>query len=120
IFSVGHGARTFEDFVATLASGGVSRVADVRAFPGSRRHPQFGRDVLAEALRGAGVDYRWLPALGGRRRRGPGPAPHPSWAGVAVGGGEHAQRAGADARAPHGAVVAAVGGERAAIGEQEE
>ena len=79
IFSVGHGARTFEELVATLASGGVARVADVRRFPGSRRHPQFGRDVFAAALAGAGVEYRWLEALGGRRALGKGPSPNPSW-----------------------------------------
>jgi uncharacterized protein (DUF488 family) len=79
IFSVGHGARAFEELAATLASGGVERVVDVRSFPGSRRHPQFGREALARSLSGAGVDYRWLPALGGRRRLGPGRSPNPSW-----------------------------------------
>jgi uncharacterized protein (DUF488 family) len=79
IWSIGHGARAFEDFVRTLASGGVERVADVRSFPGSRRHPQFGRELFAAELLGAGVEYAWLPALGGRRRLGPGPSPNPSW-----------------------------------------
>jgi uncharacterized protein (DUF488 family) len=39
----------------------------VRAFPGSRRHPQFGRDALAGWLPDAGIDYRHMRALGGRR-----------------------------------------------------
>jgi uncharacterized protein (DUF488 family) len=42
-------------------------VADVRRFPASRRHPHFSRENLEPALRERGVDYVWLPALGGRR-----------------------------------------------------
>ena len=76
---MGHGARSFEELVETLASGGVSQIVDVRRFPGSRRHPQFGRDVFAEALAGAGVGYSWLEALGGRRRAAPGPSLNPAW-----------------------------------------
>lgn len=41
---------------------------DVRRFPGSRRHPQFGRDEMAAWLAAAGVGYRWMEGLGGRRR----------------------------------------------------
>jgi uncharacterized protein (DUF488 family) len=79
IYTVGHGTREFEELIEVLASESVSQLADVRSFPGSRRNPQFGKDVFAEALRGAGVAYQWMPALGGRRRPGPGPSPNPSW-----------------------------------------
>ena len=40
---------------------------DVRRFPASRRYPQYNRDALARSLAEAGVDYLWLPELGGRR-----------------------------------------------------
>jgi uncharacterized protein (DUF488 family) len=40
---------------------------DVRAFPMSRRHPQFNQDALRAALHAAGIDYVHMPALGGRR-----------------------------------------------------
>ena len=43
-------------------------VADVRCFPGSRRQPQYGQAALSASLAGHGIAYRWLPALGGRRR----------------------------------------------------
>jgi uncharacterized protein (DUF488 family) len=79
IFSVGHGARSLDDFFATLASGGVTSVVDVRSFPGSRRHPQFGREALAASLPARGIAYGWEPRLGGRRKRGPVPSPNPSW-----------------------------------------
>lgn len=67
IFSVGHSTRTIEELIAILADAGVTRVADVRAIPRSKRHPQFGSDQLARSLPAAGIDYRHLPALGGRR-----------------------------------------------------
>src|SRR5690606_10073255 len=39
-----------------------------RSHPGSRKYPQYGKDALAALLRERGIAYRWLPALGGRRR----------------------------------------------------
>ena len=39
----------------------------MRRFPGSRRHPHFAREQLEPFLRAAGIDYLWLPELGGRR-----------------------------------------------------
>jgi len=73
VFTVGHGARTAEAFLAVLRDAGVTTLADVRRFPGSRRHPQFGRAALAAALAEAGIGYEWQgEALGGRRSRRPG------------------------------------------------
>ena len=41
---------------------------DVRAYPMSRRNPQFSREPLAKALREAGIRYEWQgKALGGYR-----------------------------------------------------
>lgn len=79
IFSVGHGARTFAELLATLAGGDVKTIVDVRSFPGSRRHPQFRRDELPRALAAAGLAYHWEPRLGGRRKATRSPSPNPSW-----------------------------------------
>ena len=79
IYSVGHGARSLEELVATLAAARIATVVDVRSFPGSRRHPQFGREALKASLPERGIDYVWEPRLGGRRQRGPQPSPNPSW-----------------------------------------
>jgi uncharacterized protein (DUF488 family) len=68
VVTVGHGAAAAEDFGRLLIEAGVGTVVDVRRFPGSRRHPQFGRDAMAGWLDEAGLGYRWVPALGGRRR----------------------------------------------------
>ncbi|GAA0711265.1 DUF488 domain-containing protein [Dokdonella soli] len=55
-------------FIGLLREQRIELLLDVRRFPGSRRHPQFGRAALAGILRDAGIDYRHLVALGGRRR----------------------------------------------------
>ena len=49
-FTVGHSARSIEEFVELLRSAGAGFVADVRTVPRSRRNPQFNRDTLPEAL----------------------------------------------------------------------
>jgi uncharacterized protein (DUF488 family) len=74
VYTVGHSTRSIDEFVAILKAAGVARVVDVRAFPASKRHPQFNSGALAAALEDAEIDYRHMPALGGRRgtkRTGP-------------------------------------------------
>ena len=41
---------------------------DIRAFPMSRRLPQFNRDSLEQSLPAAGIRYVWMKALGGYRK----------------------------------------------------
>jgi uncharacterized protein (DUF488 family) len=73
ICTVGHGARPIGTFLAILDEAGVDTLVDVRRFPGSRRHPQFGRDALEAAVHQAGRGYIWRgETLGGRRRPRPG------------------------------------------------
>jgi uncharacterized protein (DUF488 family) len=79
IWTVGHGARTTEEFVTVLGSAGIRLLIDVRRHPGSRRHPQFSRDRLAADLAAHGVRYDWRgDALGGRREPAQ-PTRHPEW-----------------------------------------
>lgn len=67
VYTIGHSTRTIEQLVALLEENGVELVVDVRRFPGSRRHPQFGGEALAASLAGAGIGYAHAEALGGRR-----------------------------------------------------
>lgn len=67
VYTIGHSTRSLDEFLALLREARVTRIADVRAFPVSRRHPQFNKDALTSTLPAAGVDYRHMPALGGRR-----------------------------------------------------
>jgi uncharacterized protein (DUF488 family) len=72
VYSIGHGNRSAAEFLAILTASGVACLADVRAYPGSRRHPQFARKSLALLLEAAGIGYHWLgKALGGFRQASP-------------------------------------------------
>lgn len=70
LWTIGHSIRPWEAFTAMLAEAGIERLADVRRFAGSRRHPQYAAVHMAQALEAVGIVYLPLPALGGRR------APH--------------------------------------------
>lgn len=78
IWTIGHSTRSTDSFVHVLQAHGIEVVADVRRFPGSRRHPQFGSTALAQRLAAEGIDYVWLPRLGGRRKGDAGPE-HLGW-----------------------------------------
>ncbi len=72
ILTVGHGALEAAELAGLLTEAGVEEVVDVRRYAGSRRHPQFASAAMAQWLPEHGIDYRWVPALGGRRRPDPG------------------------------------------------
>lgn len=65
---MGHSTHDAAGFQALLRAWNIEAVADVRRFPGSRRHPHFGREALEADLRACGIAYAWLDRLGGRRR----------------------------------------------------
>ena len=67
-FTIGHSTRSAQEILALLGEADVQLVADVRAFPSSRRYPQFNRSALAAWLGEAGVQYLHMPGLGGRRK----------------------------------------------------
>lgn len=79
IYTVGHSTHPIERFLELVSKNRIAALMDVRSFPGSRRWPQFGREELARALEGAGIEYRWLKALGGRRHRVTIDSPHTAW-----------------------------------------
>jgi uncharacterized protein (DUF488 family) len=75
IRTVGHGTLEATALVELLRGAGVDAVVDVRRYPGSRRHSQFGSEAMAAWLGDAGITYEWLAALGGRRSMMP-DSPH--------------------------------------------
>jgi uncharacterized protein (DUF488 family) len=79
LFTLGHSTHSLDEFLAILAAGQIKLLADVRRFPGSRRHPQFNRDALAESLKAAGIDYRHFVDLGGRRSKRLPNSPNTAW-----------------------------------------
>ena len=82
LYSIGHSNRPVEVLLAMLSDAGAALLADVRAIPRSRRFPQFDGRALSGSLAAAGIAYRHMPALGGRR--GPQdlgrPSPNGAWA----------------------------------------
>jgi len=67
VWTIGHSTRTLSDLITVLQAHGIEAVADVRRFAGSRRLPQFNEGALCSGLEAAGIAYRWIPQLGGRR-----------------------------------------------------
>jgi uncharacterized protein (DUF488 family) len=78
IWTIGHSTHPIDQFLEPLARLRIEAVGDVRSFPGSRRYPHFGKQALSATLADHGIDYRWLPALGGRRRPRP-DSPNSAW-----------------------------------------
>lgn len=72
IFTIGHSTRTLDEHLRLLREHGIERLADIRRYPGSRRHPHFSRDALALSMPAAGIEYVHMPELGGRRKPRPG------------------------------------------------
>src|SRR5262249_15918339 len=70
-WTIGHSTRTVDEFISLLKANEVKLVADVRAWPGSKRYPQFNKDTLAESLTAHGISYEHFPELGGKRKSKP-------------------------------------------------
>ncbi len=67
MWTIGHSTLELDAFLDLLHAHGIELVADVRRYPGSRRHPHFARESLQTSLSQAGIEYDWIPELGGRR-----------------------------------------------------
>lgn len=78
VWTIGHSTRPLTEYLELLGRFRIEAVADVRRFPGSRRHPQYGRPALEKTLTERRIEYRWLPDLGGRRQPRP-DSPHTAW-----------------------------------------
>ena len=70
-WTVGHSNRSTAEFLQVLVSADIELIADVRRFPGSRRHPQFSSAQLTATLNQQQIQYLHLSELGGRRRTMP-------------------------------------------------
>jgi uncharacterized protein (DUF488 family) len=62
-----------------LRRHGIGLVADVRAYPTSRRVPDASREALERWLPEEGIAYAHMPELGGRRRARAGSAENAGW-----------------------------------------
>ena len=76
LYTIGHSTRSLDDLIAALRAHQIKTLVDIRAFPMSRRLPQFNRDSLSETLPAAGIRYIWMKALGGYRKKILDKSPH--------------------------------------------
>jgi uncharacterized protein (DUF488 family) len=78
LWTIGHSTHPIDEFTSLLSAHGITRIADVRRFPGSRKFPQFNPVALEQSLASDGIGYTPMPALGGRRKAVP-DSPHSAW-----------------------------------------
>jgi uncharacterized protein (DUF488 family) len=71
IWTIGHSTRAIDEFISLLKENQIKLLADVRAFPGSKRYPQFNKEALAKSLNAHGSRYEHFPELGGKRKSNP-------------------------------------------------
>jgi uncharacterized protein (DUF488 family) len=76
LYTVGHSTRPLGDLIETLQAHAVQTLVDIRAFPVSRRLPQFNRESLEASLPAAGMRYVWTKELGGYRKKTREESPH--------------------------------------------
>ena len=71
IWTIGHSTRGIDEFISLLKENEIKLLVDVRAFPGSKRYPQFNKEALAKSLNAHGIRYEHFPELGGKRKSKP-------------------------------------------------
>jgi len=68
LYTIGHSTRSLDELIAALQAHQIEALVDIRAFPMSRRLPQFNRESLEYSLLAKGIRYVWMKALGGYRK----------------------------------------------------
>jgi uncharacterized protein (DUF488 family) len=76
LYTIGHSTRSLEELISALRAHEIQTLVDIRAFPMSRRLPQFNRDSLEQSLPAAGIRYVSMTALGGYRKKTLEESPH--------------------------------------------
>ena len=67
LYTIGHGNKKLEDFLALLKNFEIEYLADVRSQPYSKFNPQFNQNELKYFLEGNGIKYVFMgDSIGGR------------------------------------------------------
>jgi uncharacterized protein (DUF488 family) len=70
IYSIGHGNRSWPQFIDIIKSHNGKYLIDVRSFPRSKFNPDFNRENLEISCRDSGIKYLYLgESLGGKPKR---------------------------------------------------
>ena len=78
IFTIGHSSHPLGTFLWLLGKYGITAIADIRSYPSSKRYPHFSGETLSSSLAEEAIEYRWIKALGGNRRRANDAPPSPN------------------------------------------
>ena len=76
LYTIGHSTRSLDELIDVLRAHHIETLVDIRAFPMSRRLPQFNRDSLGQTLPAARIRYVWMKELGGYRKKIRQDSPH--------------------------------------------
>ena len=67
IYTIGYGARSLDELIATLRLHNIEYLVDVRSQPYSRHKPEYTKAALEQSVREAGLRYVFMgDSLGGR------------------------------------------------------
>ena len=67
VYTIGHGTRKADEFLALLKKFGIQYLLDVRSRPYSRFNPQYNKQQLQSLLQENGITYVFMgDTLGGR------------------------------------------------------
>ena len=69
VFSIGHYEYELDTFMQMLEEANITMIADVRAFPNSKRHPQYNQESFEKWLENHHIKYQHMQLLGGRRKQ---------------------------------------------------
>ncbi len=69
LYTIGHSTRSLDELIVALQAHSIRKLVDIRSIPMSRRLPHFNRESLEHSIRAANMQYVWMPALGGRRKK---------------------------------------------------
>jgi len=69
LYTIGHSTRSIKELIDALKAHEIQTLVDIRAFPASKRLPQFNRETLDASLSAAGIRYVWMKGLGGYRKK---------------------------------------------------
>lgn len=60
IYTIGHSTHSIKTFIRMLQLGNIEVLADVRAFPASRKFPQFNQENLKNRLSEHMIGYEYV------------------------------------------------------------
>jgi uncharacterized protein (DUF488 family) len=76
LYTIGHSTRSLDELIGALRAHQIQTLVDIRAFPMSRRLPQFNREALEQSLPAVGIRYVSMQSLGGYRKKVLEESPH--------------------------------------------